>query len=503
MKNQYISVVAILILTLTTTAALADYISPGIGSVMSMDTLVAQSSGAVTGFGGVYQVNESVIISLNDRLDIAPGNSLTFMDTAGNIGLEIHGGLRALGTVEEPILMTGNLTEPGSWRGLDFNNTNAGSDFHLTSVEIAYADLAVDVFGADILLENCDIHHCLDKAVDISSAGGMITGCHLHHNQQRTVTMTLTASPTFENCILDNNNLDNSSPYPYFNVGLQGVNSPIIRGCTIEGSGIQMSGGMAFWASCNALVENTTITGCGYGILCYSTGANPTLLNNTIEDNNIHPDTVNWGFGVACNGNNAPILMENEISGHWYGVAAINGGQPNLGNVDNAFPGDDGRNFIHDNGLNDEIFGFYNNTPLDQMAQFNYWGVLDPEDAIFHQFDDPSLGLVNFEPPGNYTSVPETPVMGTLESVSAFPNPFNPRVEIKLALAHESHVSVVVMDVAGRLVRELQVSTLDRGEHVLVWNGDDRHGQASASGVYFYRVVAGNESLSGKLVLVR
>ncbi len=503
MTYKNITILTALFMALATTAALADYVSPGLGSVISIDQLVSQSGGAVTGSDGMYQVHDSVVISLNDRLDVAPGQTLTFMDTSGLIGLEIHGSLRALGSMENPILMTGNLANPGSWRGLDFNGTNAGSEFHLNHVEIAYAKLAVDVFGGDILLENCDIHDSLEKVIDISSANGVITDCHLHHNQQRTVTMTLTSSPTFENCVLDNNNQENSSPYPYFNVGLQGVNSPTIRGCTIEGSGNEISGGMAFWASCNALVENNSISGCGYGILCYSTGANPTLLGNTIFDNTIHPDTVNWGFGVACNGNNAPILMENEIKGHWYGVAATNGGQPNLGNVVNDYPGDDGRNFIHDNGLNGNIVGFYNNTPLDQMAQFNYWGVLDPEDVVYHQFDDPTLGFVNFIPEGNYTNVPDTQVPSILESVSAFPNPFNPRVEIKLALAQESHVSVVVMDLAGHLVRELQVGQLGGGEHVLFWNGNDRQGQASASGIYFYRVVAGNETTTGKLMLVR
>ncbi len=490
-------------LALISSPSLAEYVTPGLGSVLSMDELVSMSGGAVTGSGGVYQVNDSVVVSQGDRLEIAPGNTLTFVDIAGNIGLEIQGGLRALATADAPILMTGSQTSPGSWRGLDFRNTNQASEFHLDHVEISYADIAIDAAGGDIFLENCDIHHSLDKAVDISSAAGMISACHIHHNQQRTVTMTLSATPTFEHCTLDNNNLDNTSPYPYFNVGLQGINSPIIYGCIIEGSGNQMSGGMAFWASCNALVENNTITGCGYGILCYSTGANPAIIGNTIQDNNIHPDTVNWGFGVACNGSNAPILMDNQITGHWYGVAAINGGMPNLGNLENDLPFDDGQNLIFNNGLGDDTFGFYNNTALAQMAQFNCWGPVGAEDSIYHQVDDPALGLVNFAPVCNFTSVPRTALPSILGAVSAFPNPFNPRVEIKLSLAHDSHISVVVMDVAGRLVRELQGSVLSRGEHVLVWDGNNRSGQAAASGVYFYRVVAGNESETGKLVLVR
>lgn len=483
--------------------AWADFVSPGLGTVYSLDTLVGQSGGAVTGTAGTYEVHESVVISLGDRLDIAPGSRLTFLDATGTIGLEIHGGLRALGTAEEAIILTGSNLAPGSWRGLDFNNVNAGSEFHLTHVEIAYADIAVDVFDGDILLEDCDIHDCLDKAVDISSANGLIQRCHLHHNRQRTVTMTLTAAPTFEDCTLDHNNMDNTSPYPYFNVGLQGVNSPVIRGCLIDGSGNQMSGGMAFWASCQALVEDNTIQGCGYGLLCYSTGANPVIRDNNILDNNIHPDTVNWGFGVACNGNNAPVLAGNEISGHWYGVAAINGGQPNLGNLDNGLPGDDGGNFIHDNGLGGETYGFYNNTPLDQMAQFNDWGPVGAEDSIYHQVDDPALGLVTYEPVDNASAVEPVPGSRMVTSLSAHPNPFNPQVQISLTLTQDSEVSVRISDLAGRVVRQLAHGPMAAGSRTLVWDGKDQAGRACASGVFFYQVLAGPERQSGKLVLVR
>nr|MEE4269316.1 right-handed parallel beta-helix repeat-containing protein [Candidatus Krumholzibacteria bacterium] len=488
---------------LTACPALADFVTPGLGSLYTMDGLVAQSGGVVTGSDGNYQIHESVIISVNDLLDIGQGQTLTFQDATGLVGLEINGGLVAMGTADEPIVMTGSLQEPGSWRGLDFNDTSLGSQFQLTHVEIAYAMIGVDVFGADIQLDSCDIHHSLDKALDFSQAGGMVTNCHLHHNQQRTVVMTLTSSPTFEYCVLDNNNLNNSSPYPYFNIGLQGINSPTIRGCTITGDGNEMSGGMALWNSSNALIENNIISGCGYGILCYSVGANPTIVGNTIFDNTIHPDQVNWGFGVACNGDNAPILMSNTITGHWYGVAAINGGQPNLGDVVNDFPGDDGLNQINTNGLGGATYGFFNNTPLPQMAQNNFWGPVGPEDSIQHQVDNPALGLVTYDPVADVSAAPELPGPRVLETVTAHPNPFNPRVDIRFSLSRDSHVTVVVFDVAGRLVKEVQSGNLGTGEHAMPWDGTDRAGHQVTSGLYFYRVIAGNESQTGKLTLVR
>ncbi len=487
--------------------AQAEYSTPGLGFSYTLDQLVAQSGGAVTGNNFSYQINDSVVISPTDLLTISEGTTLVFMDSPSNIGLEVNGRLHAFGSENLPIVFTGNTPAPGTWRGLDFNNTNSSSEFQLSHVEIAYSTIAVDVFGGDIEIDHCEIHHSLEKAIDISSADGLITNCHLHHNQQRTVTMTLTSSPVFENCFFEHNNQENSSPYPYFNVGLQGVNSPTIRNCTIEGNGNQMSGGMAFWASCQALIENNSISGCGYGILCYSTDANPTLYNNHIFDNTIHPDTVNWGFGVACNGNNAPVLAENTIEGHWYGVAAVNGGQPNLGDITNASADDDGLNVFRDNGINGYNYAFFNNTPLQQMAQNNIWGpdgTLDEaENSIVHFNDDASLGLVIFDPVAVDPLVPVIPSHRLLEQVSAYPNPFNPRVEIKMTLSHSSLVKVAVVDIAGRLIKELSNGVMNAGPQILIWDGNDGQGKASASGLYFYRIVAGNESRLGKLLLVR
>ncbi len=492
-------------LVLFAAGAHAEYATPGLGVNWSLDDLVASSGGAVTGGSGAYEFHDSVLITVGDRVTVPAGATLTFLDTSGVMGLTVNGSFVAVGTLGAPIALTSQAATPGAWRGIDFQDTIAGSELHLAHCDIAFADIAVDVFGADPLVEDCLIHDCLNRAFDFASANGTIRRCTMRDNQQRTVTITLTSSPLFEDCTLENNNIQNTSPYPYFNIGLQGVNSPTIRGCTILGSGHQMSGGISVWASSNAVIEDNRIEGCGYGILCYSTGANPTIIGNRIRNNNIHPDTVNWGFGVACNGSNAPILVDNLIVGHWYGVAAINGGQPNLGDLTNEFPGDDGNNFIMDNGLGGEIYGFYNNTPLPQMAQGNFWAAYtaaEVEDSIWHQVDDPSLGLVNFDffiPEA--LGVEETPSL--VSHAQAYPNPFNPQVKIAFSLARRAHVSLTIVDLAGRLIRELYVGGLDAGPQEFTWNGVDRHGRALPSGTYFYRVVAEGQSQVGKLTLVR
>ncbi len=118
--------------------------------------------------------------------------------------------------------------------------------------------------------------------------------------------------------------------------------------------------------------------------------------------------------------------------------------------------------------------------------------------------DDPSLGLVNFEPfIQEIADVPGAAPASVLTRARGYPNPFNPRVEIALALSRPAHVSLTVVDLAGRLLRELHAGDLEAGDHAFTWDGTTSPAAASRARTYFYRVVAGGESRVGKLVLVR
>lgn len=466
--------------------ALADYTTPGTGVSWSLDDLVVHSGGAVTGGAGSYSLNQSVVVARNDRLTIAPGSTIAALGSSGTIGVEIRGKLTAIGTASAPIVFVAQSAIPGAWRGLEFRDTNASSEFNLHHCEVAHAVTAVDVVGAPVAIEYSWFHDNLDKVIDFADADGVVRHCRLEDNRRRTITMTLSSSPLIEYCHLENNNIENSSPYPYINIGLQGINSPTVRGCTILGSGHQMSGGISIWAASNGVIEDNRIEGCGYGILCYQTGASPTIRKNWILDNNINPDTVNWGFGIACNGANAPIVAGNVIQGHGYGVAIINGGAPNLGNLGNGSTEDDGGNSITGNGLSGEIYALYNNTPLPQMAQGNWWGggtAEEVEEAIFHQPDNPALGPVDYT---SWKVTSDAPPANPVESmrVVAWPNPFRDELSVGFALATPGEAVLRVFDIAGRLVRETPRTSLPAGYESLSWDGRDGQGRRVPTGVY-------------------
>ena len=65
-----------------------------------------------------------------------------------------------------------------------------------------------------------------------------------------------------------------------------------------------------------------------------------------------------------------------------------------------------------------------------------------------------------------------------------------------------SHVSVEVYDALGHRVRKLLGAERPTGRHTVSWDGRDGSGQQLPSGIYLYRVKAGELEETGRLVLM-
>jgi hypothetical protein len=85
----------------------------------------------------------------------------------------------------------------------------------------------------------------------------------------------------------------------------------------------------------------------------------------------------------------------------------------------------------------------------------------------------------------------------------AYPNPFNPSTTIAFELPQDARVSLRIVDVAGRLVRELVQGDLPAGTHRVTWNGTDQEGRPQASGVYLCQLVTPRQVATRSLTLVQ
>lgn len=106
-----------------------------------------------------------------------------------------------------------------------------------------------------------------------------------------------------------------------------------------------------------------------------------------------------------------------------------------------------------------------------------------------------------FEVSGGPTAAGDSPRANKL--MANYPNPFNPSTTIRYELAARTTVELRVYDVSGALVRTLVNESKAPGAYSLEWNGRNDAGEAVSSGVYFYRITAGDFSDVRKMTLVK
>jgi len=84
-----------------------------------------------------------------------------------------------------------------------------------------------------------------------------------------------------------------------------------------------------------------------------------------------------------------------------------------------------------------------------------------------------------------------------------YPNPFNPSTVISFSLPVNSNVKLEVFNLKGQLTASLMNGNMTAGTHTVTWDGRDNSGDDVASGVYFYRLLTDDETLSKKMLLVK
>ncbi|MCB9208829.1 MAG: T9SS type A sorting domain-containing protein [Ignavibacteriales bacterium] len=84
-----------------------------------------------------------------------------------------------------------------------------------------------------------------------------------------------------------------------------------------------------------------------------------------------------------------------------------------------------------------------------------------------------------------------------------YPNPFNPTTNINFTIPKLTKVSVVIYNNLGQKVRTLVNNKVLSGNHTTVWNGRNDFGNSVPSGVYYYRLEAGSNSITKSMVLLK
>jgi len=115
--------------------------------------------------------------------------------------------------------------------------------------------------------------------------------------------------------------------------------------------------------------------------------------------------------------------------------------------------------------------------------------------------DDVTVHTTSFTGVGGQLASASTPSSFKLHQ--NFPNPFNPATMIQYDLPQPGRVKVEVFNILGQRVKTLVDEFQQAGYRSALWDGRNAAGGEVASGVYFYRIAAGDFNSVKRMTLVR
>jgi len=97
----------------------------------------------------------------------------------------------------------------------------------------------------------------------------------------------------------------------------------------------------------------------------------------------------------------------------------------------------------------------------------------------------------------------DEPLPDKLTLYQNYPNPFNPATTISFRLDQKAKVNLTVYNILGERVKVLIDGDREAGSQAVTWDGTDHFGVTVASGMYFYRLMVGDQVATRKMSLLK
>lgn len=309
-KKKLVACVGILFAAFLFTAnGVLAYDTPDTGVTWTMDDLVTNSGGDITGSGGNYTLqNDSLTISAGDTITMAAGDTLTV--TSGfAYEIIVEGTLSGIGEDGNRITFTSSATTTSDWDGIRVTEDG--------NINLAYCNIMYGYYGVYL------------EYVDPTATASIISQCNISYNLYGLYTYYYNASSlSITNSEISLN--DNEGVYLEYignsEVTLEGNtidsngNDGFIlyyggENVTLESNTITNNGDIGidiYYGGWNVMISDNTITGNDGGIVLntdeYSAGDNAVITGNTISDN--------ADFGIYSYYSSGHTIEDNTITGH-------------------------------------------------------------------------------------------------------------------------------------------------------------------------------------------
>lgn len=106
--------------------------------------------------------------------------------------------------------------------------------------------------------------------------------------------------------------------------------------------------------------------------------------------------------------------------------------------------------------------------------------------------------IADIDGPGQVLTLEEALTPKSYELKQNYPNPFNPSTTIEYSVPNGSFVNLKIFDMTGREISTLVSKQQETGTYIVDWNAS-----GLSSGVYFYKLTAGNFVETKKMILAK
>jgi len=502
--------IAFMLLVITGISS-ADYTTPGNGRSWNLDSLVANSSGAVTFSGGEYFFTTNILLANSDTLKIRNNSTVKFQAAM-------------LFTVYGTLII--NPPDSVKFTAIDTNNKYVGirldslSDASVMKRLIFEHANSIYFFYSNALLDSSIIRYntyagtgARSGAIYMYQSNPVISNCKIYGSYRSAIGSgsNIPSSPTIINNLIYGNNTTNGN-YSQISLGAAAPQSIIIRNNQILRASTN-SGAIAFLpigAVPSLIIENNIIKYNRYGIAILAGGVNAYINNNIIDSCNTQGSPSLGGSGLNFAGGwttSSVICTRNTIRWNLWGITIQNTAKPNLGNLTSSDTTDVGKNIIYGNGNSGKIYDLFDNTLFSAndtiKAENNYWGTMNLdtiESHIFHNTDSLVLGFVDYLPIGTVTGIVNNPVVKIdgYEFLDLFPNPFNPEVTIKFRIKNDGFTRIRIYDLLGREVMQIANEYLKAGVYERNWIS-----KGLASSVYIVRLETSLNTFAKRIAVLK
>ncbi len=378
----------------------------------SVFQLVAQSSGGLytlqdlaTLLPNAIQVTSPNHYRILQNVTLEPQDTLLLQTTDEHIFVDSGKEINILGTLltqerTTPLLIQGDFTQ-NDYFEIYFESSSLST---LKNVHVQYCQ-HIKLINSQIHIESCEFDHFSDHVISYLNCDPVIENSYFHDNQACAIQSAINTDgcPKILNNVFYNNVLANTNN-PQINMGPGTTDTIFIVGNRIEGVASTMSGGIGISNLTNSgitkvVVRDNVITHNRYGYTQNGYRISSLIADNQFIDNDLEVNPNNGGSGISIYGYDttcAAKLRHNFITGNLWGVTAIYHHHVDMGTED-----DYGYNLLYNNGNGGVEYELYNNASSNMNAVGNYWGCDNEaaaESVIFHQADNASYGLVNYQP---------------------------------------------------------------------------------------------------------